>query len=63
RQTPMLLLWGMKDPVLPEPVLRRWQKVYPHATTHEIEDASHFVPEDAPERIVRSIEEFLDAHP
>jgi pimeloyl-ACP methyl ester carboxylesterase len=40
-----------------------WQRLYPHATTHELEDASHFLQEDAPERIVGWIEQFLVAHP
>jgi haloalkane dehalogenase len=57
-QTPVLLIWGMRDPVLPPAVLRRWQVVYPQAVTHEIEDASHFLQEDAHERIVPWIEEF-----
>jgi pimeloyl-ACP methyl ester carboxylesterase len=60
---PILLVWGMQDPVLPASVLHRWQQLYPHATTHEIEDASHFLQEDAPERIVSLIEAFLNAHP
>ena len=62
-QTPALLVWGMLDPVLPPSVLRIWQRVYPHAGTCEIEDASHFLQEDAPERIVARIEEFLDSQP
>jgi pimeloyl-ACP methyl ester carboxylesterase len=53
----------MKDPVLPASVLHRWQVIYPQATTHEIEDASHFLQEDAPERIVEYIEAFLQANP
>jgi haloalkane dehalogenase len=61
--TPTLLVWGMRDPVLPESVLRTWQRTYPQATTAEIEDASHFLQEDAPERIVLCIAEFLEAHP
>ena len=60
---PILLVWGMKDPVLSASVLHRWQQLYPHATTHELEDASHFLQEDAPERIVQWIEAFLDANP
>jgi haloalkane dehalogenase len=60
---PTLLIWGMQDPVLPPSVLRKWQGIYPQATTHEIADASHFLQEDAPERIVTWIEEFLTAHP
>ncbi len=61
--TPTLLVWGMRDPVLSEPVLRTWQSIYPHAITYEIEDASHFLQEDAPARIVSCIEEFLAANP
>jgi haloalkane dehalogenase len=61
--TPTLLVWGMRDPVLPESVLRTWQRIYPQTTTAEIEDASHFLQEDAPERIVLCIEEFLEANP
>lgn len=55
-------LWGMKDPVLSPSVLRCWQEVYPHATTHELEDASHFLQEDAPERMVQWIRKFLEAN-
>jgi len=62
-RTPLLLVWGRRDPVLGEPVLRMWQRTFPHAETHTIEDASHFVPEDAPERVVGWIDAFLAAHP
>ncbi|MBI2081714.1 MAG: hypothetical protein HYT86_08345 [candidate division NC10 bacterium] len=62
-EKPALLVWGMRDPVLPEPVLRRWQRVCPRAATLEIEGASHCLQEDAPERVVDGIERFLDAHP
>jgi cis-3-alkyl-4-acyloxetan-2-one decarboxylase len=60
-QTPVLLIWGMQDPVLSPAVVQRWQHVYPHARTHEIEDASHFLQEDAHDRIVGWIEAFLQA--
>ncbi len=63
RGIPVLLVWGMQDPVIPTSVLHRWQQEYPHARTHEIEDASHFLQEDAPERIVQWIEMFLKGHP
>ena len=62
-RTPTLLVWGMRDPVLPELFLRLWQRIYSHATVHKVEDASHFLQEDAPERIVNWIEEFLEANP
>ncbi len=57
---PVLLMWGMKDPVLTPAVLRRWQEIYPRAKTYELEDASHFLQEDTPELIVKRIEEFLE---
>jgi pimeloyl-ACP methyl ester carboxylesterase len=60
---PVLLVWGMQDPVISKQVLHRWQQLYPHATTREIEDASHFLQEDAPERIVQWIEKFLEVNP
>jgi cis-3-alkyl-4-acyloxetan-2-one decarboxylase len=58
-EIPTLLIWGMRDPVLPPPVLKMWQEKLPNAATVGIEDASHFLQEDAPERILASIEDFL----
>ena len=62
-RTPTLLVWGMRDPVLPPSVLHMWQRIYPQATAYQIDDAGHFLQEDAPERIVTWIEEFLEANP
>lgn len=56
---PILLVWGMQDPVLSSAVLHQWQQLYPHAMTHEIADASHFLQEDAAERIVPWIAAFM----
>ena len=60
-QIPVLLIWGMQDPVISPAVLRCWQRLYPHAQTYEIDDASHFLQEDAHDRIVGWIEAFLQA--
>ena len=60
---PVLIVWGMLDPVLPPAVLGWWQQQFPHAETHEIEDASHFLQEDAPQRIVAVIDAFLKREP
>lgn len=59
QQTPTLLVWGMQDPVLTPAVLKMWQEVFPQATTREIEDASHFLQEDAPDQVVECIVRFL----
>src|SRR5207248_4937417 len=56
-EIPILLVWGMRDPVLSPEVLQRWQRLYPHARTYEMEDASHFLQEDAPSNIVQRSEE------
>ncbi|MDQ6661152.1 MAG: alpha/beta fold hydrolase [Chloroflexota bacterium] len=63
RHIPVLLLWGMKDPILGVEVLHQWQRLYPQATTHELVDASHFVQEDAPKEMLHWIKEFVEAHP
>lgn len=56
---PILLIWGMRDPVLSPQILRWWQSRYPQAATREIQDASHFLQEDAPDHILGWLEEFL----
>jgi pimeloyl-ACP methyl ester carboxylesterase len=57
---PILLVWGLADPVLPPQTLRWWQTRYPAAATRTLEDASHFLQEDAPDQIVAWLEEFLE---
>jgi haloalkane dehalogenase len=63
RGIPVLLVGGMRDPVLTPAVLCWWQTCYPHAVTREIEDASHFVQEDAPDQVAGWVEQFLDSTP
>jgi len=62
-KTPILIVWGMLDPVLPESVLHWWQDIFPHATIRRIEDASHFLQEDAPEQVESYISDFIAANP
>jgi len=61
--TPALIVWGMLDPVLPASVLRWWEEIYPHAAVHRIENASHFLQEDAPHRFGSLMRDFLAANP
>jgi cis-3-alkyl-4-acyloxetan-2-one decarboxylase len=58
-EIPVLVVWGMLDPVLPLSVLEMWKRVYPHADVREIPDASHFLQEDAPDEVIEAIERFL----
>ena len=57
---PVLIVWGMLDPVLPPNVLDMWKSIYPRAQVCEIPDASHFLQEDAPDSVLKAIEEFLE---
>jgi len=59
KDIPVLLIWGMLDPVLPSSVLEKWREIYPHAQVCEIEDANHFLQEDTPERVIGEIKLFL----
>jgi pimeloyl-ACP methyl ester carboxylesterase len=61
--TPVLLCWGMKDFVFDHHFLDRFVQLWPHAEVLRLEDAGHYVLEDAPEDVVPRIRGFLDAHP
>ncbi|MGH2822524.1 MAG: alpha/beta fold hydrolase [Thermoleophilaceae bacterium] len=58
-EVPVLLVWGMRDPVFQPVFLDQWREVFPQAKTAELEDASHFVVEDRPDAVIGAIEEFL----
>jgi cis-3-alkyl-4-acyloxetan-2-one decarboxylase len=59
RDRPMLLIWGAKDYVFDDWFFGEWKKRFPAARSHYVEDAGHFVVEDAFERIIPWIEAFL----
>ena len=56
---PVLLVWGMRDPVFQPVFLDQWRELFPEAEVAEIEDASHFVVEDRPDAVTEAIERFL----
>ncbi len=60
---PVQLIWGMRDWCFTEVCLERLRASFPHAAVHRIEDAGHYVVEDAHERIVPTVNQFLSAHP
>lgn len=59
---PMIAIWGMQDIVFPPPVIDRWKRFYPDLEVHPIDDASHFLQEDAPAEIIESIRTFCKEH-
>jgi pimeloyl-ACP methyl ester carboxylesterase len=56
---PVLLVWGMRDPVFQPVFLEQWREVLPHAQTVELKTASHFLVEDDPDGVTAAIEGFL----
>jgi len=58
-EVPVLLVWGMRDPVFQPPFLDQWRELYPRAETVELAGCSHFVVEDDPAGVTGAIERFL----
>lgn len=57
---PVFIAWAFKDPAFVKEVLTDlWLKDFPHARLLELPDAGHFLQEDAHERIVPELLEFL----
>ncbi len=57
-KTPKILIWGMQDIVFSPAVIDRWHKFYPGTPVHQVEDAGHFLQEDAPAEIISTIRLF-----
>ena len=56
---PACLIWGMRDWCFTPAFLERFINFLPRAEVHRLADAGHYVVEDAHERIVPLLEEFL----
>lgn len=52
---PVWVVWGMRDTTLPPAWIARWEATFPRAAITRIEDAGHFVQEDAHERLVPAL--------
>ena len=59
RERPMLICWGMKDFCFTDRFLLDWIARFPQAVVHRFENAGHYVVEDAYERIVPLIEDYM----
>ncbi|MEE2643262.1 MAG: alpha/beta fold hydrolase [Planctomycetota bacterium] len=56
---PVKMIWGMKDWVFTGEVLAEMEKRIPHASVHRIENAGHYVMEEAREEVIEQIGSFL----
>jgi len=55
---PALIVWGTKDFAFREPERERFERFFPKHKTVLLDDASHFLQEDAGERIASAIRDF-----
>lgn len=62
-ERPKLLVWGMRDWCFRPDCLDRFLQAWPNAETERYDDCGHYVIEDAHERIVPRLRQFLDDHP
>lgn len=60
RNTPALIAWGMRDFCFDRAFLKGWLDRLRNTEAHMIEDAGHYVVEDAHEKIVPLMERFMD---
>lgn len=56
---PIMAIWGMRDWCFKPACLDRFLKVFPDAEVHRLQDAGHYVIEDAHEEIVPLVERFV----
>ena len=56
---PALILWGREDPFFPPRLAEKLRDAIPGAALEILEEAGHFVQEDAPDALARRIEAFL----
>jgi cis-3-alkyl-4-acyloxetan-2-one decarboxylase len=55
---PVLLVWGMRDPVFQPVFLDQWLELFPSARTVKLDDAAHFVLEDRPDAVCDALAAF-----
>ena len=60
---PKLIVWGGKDFCFHDDLFYRWLKIYPEARYRYINEAGHFVLEDAKEEVIAEISNFLETNP
>jgi pimeloyl-ACP methyl ester carboxylesterase len=56
---PMLICWPDKDRAFKEKTLALWRARFPDAEVHEIEDAGHYAQEDAHEKVIPLVLDFV----
>ena len=58
-EKPAQLLWGLKDIAFRRQELERWEAALADYTLHEFEDGGHVLAEEAPDRVVSALRDFM----
>ena len=60
KEKPVVMIWAKKDPAFAKPkYINRWLRHFPQAELEILEDASHYLHEDRPDRIIAGIRKIL----
>lgn len=59
RNTPIRIVWGLRDNAFTPDVLARFQSSWPHASVTTLPDAGHWPHEEEPQRCVEEVARFL----
>ncbi len=59
-EKPTLFIWGMKDSVIKPHNLDKFQSAFINSTTINLETSGHFPQEEQPEKVTKSIDEFIN---
>jgi haloalkane dehalogenase len=59
RHLPILICWGQHDFVFDLDYLKEWRQRFPEAEAHVLENAGHYVLEDAPDTVIRLMATFF----
>jgi haloalkane dehalogenase len=62
RDVPLLMVWGMRDPLFPPEAAARFRSPFTDATFVALPTARHFIQEDAPGEIVAAMTAWLPQH-
>jgi len=58
---PKQIIWGMQDFCFDQHFLDEWERFYPGVSVLRLEEAGHYVLEDAPTEVISSIQTFLSS--
>jgi pimeloyl-ACP methyl ester carboxylesterase len=61
RRLPVLVIWGMADPMVGAPHLERWKEALPEARFEELSDDGHFPQEEAGQQVADLVQRFVAA--